>query len=146
MEAIVPHARIAVEKNQMFAALIFVMSVAMAAQFAIYFWRSAFLARAAEPVSERIQMVQEGIASSDFAGIALLTEICPNLGSNKDRFVVVRAYYQLLRGLATFSKAILPQASQWVQNEMAACTRFGVVSMDARLKSNEAFLAELRSY
>lgn len=134
----------------MFAALIFVMSVAMAAQFAIHFWRAAFLATAAQPVSERIQMAQENISNSmqqnDFRAISSLTEICPDLGSAERRFVAVRAYYQLLRGLASFSKAVLPQASNWAQNEMVACTRFVAVSMDARLKSNEAFLAELRSY
>ncbi|HEV2102387.1 MAG TPA: hypothetical protein VGR58_06365 [Candidatus Acidoferrum sp.] len=134
----------------MFAALIFVMSVAMAAQFAIHFWRSAFLTTAAQPVSERFQMAQESISNSiqqnDFGAISSLTEICPDLGSAESRFVAVRAYYHLLRGLASFSKAILPQASNWAQNEMAACARFVAVSMDARLKSNEAFLAELRSY
>lgn len=70
----------------------------------------------------------------------------PELFPRESRFVAVRAYYQLLSALASFSKAILPQASNWAQNEMGACTRFVAVSMDARLKSNEAFLAELRSY
>ncbi|HEV2489353.1 MAG TPA: hypothetical protein VGT03_06075 [Candidatus Acidoferrales bacterium] len=134
----------------MFAALIFVMSLAMAAQFAIYFWRSAFLATAALPISERIQMAQESISNAlnqnDFGAISSLTEICPDLGSPAGKFASVRAYYQLLRGLASFSKAILPSASMWAQNEMAACTRFVAVSMDLRLKSNEALLAELRSY
>jgi hypothetical protein len=134
----------------MFAALIFVMSVAMAAQFAIHFWRSAFLVTAALPVSERIQTAQESISDSmqqdGFRAISSLTKICPDLGSTESRFVAVRAYYQLLSALASISKAILPQARDWAQNEMGACTRFLAVSMDARLKSNEAFLAELRSY
>lgn len=134
----------------MFAALIFVLSVAMAAQFAIHFWRSAFLAKAAQPVSERIQIAQESISNavkqSDFRAISSLTEICPDLGAAENRFVGVRVYYQLLRGVAAFSKIAMPQAGKWAQKEMAACSRFLAVSMDARLKSNEAFLAELRSY
>jgi hypothetical protein len=134
----------------MFAALIFVMSVAMAAQFAIHFWRSAFLATASLPVSERIQMARESISdalnNNDFGAVTSLTEICPDLGSPAGKFGLVRAYYQLLRGLASFSNAVLPSASKWAQSEMAACTRFVAVSMDIRLKSNEALLAELRSY
>ena len=134
----------------MFAALIFVMSVAMAAQFAIHFWRSAFLATAAQPVSERIQIAQEGISNAlkqnDFQAISSLTEICPDLGSTENNFGAVRAYYRLLNALLSLSKSILPQASNWARKEMATCTRFVAVAMDARLKSNEAFLAELRSY
>jgi len=134
----------------MFAALIFVLSVAMAAQFAIHFWRSAFLAKAALPVSERIQIAQESITNAvkqnDFRAISSLTEICPDLGAAESRFVGVRVYYQLLRGVAAFSKIAMPRAGKWAQKEMAACSRFLAVSMDARLKSNEAFLAELRSY
>lgn len=134
----------------MFAALIFVMSVVMATQFIIHFWRAAFLAWAAQPVSERIQIAQECVSrasqAAEFQAISSLTEICPDLASPANNFSIVRAYYQLLRALASFSKSVLPSASQWAQREMAACTRFVVVSMDARLKSNEAFLAELRSY
>ncbi|HKW88742.1 MAG TPA: hypothetical protein VJN21_08295 [Candidatus Acidoferrales bacterium] len=134
----------------MFSAFIFVLSVAMAAQFAIHFWRSAFLAKAAQPVSERIQMAQEGISNAlkqnDFGAISSLTQICPDLGATESSFGAVRVYYQLLRGVAAFSKSLLPQASKWAQKEMAACTRFVAVSMDARLKANEALLADLRSY
>lgn len=134
----------------MFAALIFVMSVVMATQFIIHFWRAAFLAWAAQPVSERIQMAQQSISSAsraaDFQAMSSLSEICPDLGSPANGFGLVRAYYQLLNALASFSKSVLPSASKWAQTEMAACTRFVAVSMDARLKSNEAFLAELRSY
>lgn len=134
----------------MLAALIFVMSVAMAAQFAIHFWRSALLATAAQPVSERIHMAQEGISNAvqqnDFQAISSLTGICPDLGATENNFGAVRTYYRLLSAMSSLSKSILPQASKWARKEMAICTRFLAVSMDARLKSNEAFLAELRSY
>jgi hypothetical protein len=134
----------------MFAALIFVMSVAMTAQFAIFFWRSAFLATAAQPVSERFRMAQDSFSNAlnqnDFAAISSMSDLCPSLDPGVKKLGAVRVYYQVLRALAALSHSLLPQASKWTQCEMAACRRFVAVSLDSRLQSNEAFLAELRSY
>jgi hypothetical protein len=138
------------ETREMFAALIFVMSVVMTAQFAIFFWRSAFLATAAQPVSERILLAQSSLSNAlnqnDFAAMSSMSDLCPDLNPAARKLGAVRLYYQALRTLAALSNAILPVGSNWARREMATCTRFVAVSLDARLKSNEAFLAELRSY
>lgn len=134
----------------MFAALIFVMSIAMTVQFAIFFWRSAFLATAALPVSERFRLAQDTLSNAlnrnDFAAISSISDLCPNLDPGVKKLGAVCLYYKSLRALSALSQSLLPQASKWAQREMAACTRFVAVSLDARLQSNEAFLAQLRSY
>ncbi|HEV2222751.1 MAG TPA: hypothetical protein VGR84_07085, partial [Candidatus Acidoferrales bacterium] len=58
----------------------------------------------------------------------------------------VRSYHQAMRSVAYLCKAVVPQASAWARQEMAACTQYVAVSMDLRLKSNQDFVAELRSY
>jgi hypothetical protein len=134
----------------MFAALIFVMSVAMTVQFAIFFWRSAFLATAAQPVSERFRLAQDSLSNAlnqnDFAAMSSMSDLCPILDPSVKKLGAVRLYYQALRALSALSQSLLPQASKWAQREMAVCTRFVAVSLDARLESNEAFLAQLRAY
>jgi hypothetical protein len=132
------------------AALIFVISAAMLAQFTLFFWRANLLGVASQAVSERMQTAQasfsNAVGEDDFATISAMSEICPNLGATEAKLGSVRLYYQALRGLASLCQSLLPKSSAWAQREMVACTRFLAVSMDMRLKSNEDFLAELRSY
>lgn len=135
----------------MFAALIFVLSGAMLAQFTVFFWRANMLAVAAQPVSDRLRSAElsfpNALNQNDFSAIAAMSEICPNMGSPSTlNLWPVRSYYCAMRSLAYLCKAVLPQASAWARREMAACTQYVAVLMDLRLQSNQDFVAELRSY
>lgn len=135
----------------MFAALIFVLSGAMLAQFAAFFWRANMLAVAARPISDRLSSAElnfpNALNQNGFSTITAMSEICPNMASPSSlRLWPVRSYYRAMRSLAYLSKAALPQASAWACQEMASCTQYVAVSMDLRLQSNQEFVAELRSY
>jgi hypothetical protein len=140
-----------VEENQMFAALIFVLSGAMLAQFTAFFWRANMLAVAAQPISQRLRSAElsfpNALNQNGFSTIAAMSQICPNMGSRAPaKLWQVRSYYRAMRSLAYLCKAALPQASAWARREMASCTQYVAVSMDLRLRSNQDFVAELRSY
>ena len=135
----------------MFAALIFVLSGAMLAQFVAFFWRANMLAVAAQPVSERLRSAElsfpNALNQNGFSAITAMSEICPSMGSPSSlRLWPVRSYFRAMRSLAYLCKAVLPQASAWARQEMASCTQYVAVSMDLRLQSNQEFVAELRSY
>jgi hypothetical protein len=140
-----------VEENQMFAALIFVLSGAMLAQFVVFFWRANMLAIGAQPVSDLLRSAELSFSNAlnrnGFSTISAMSEICPNMGAPSAlKLWPVRAYYRAMRSMAYLSKAVLPQASAWARQEMASCTQYVAVSMDLRLQSNREFVAELRSY
>lgn len=133
----------------MFAALIFVISLAMMAQFAFFFWRSNMLTIAAEPISEALAAAQVSFGTSGtsqrFDTVAAMSQICPAIGVASVKLWPARAYYQAMRSLSWLCSAILPQGSSWALQEMAFCTRYIAVSIDRRLVSNQAYLAAMRS-
>ncbi|HEV2315395.1 MAG TPA: hypothetical protein VGR94_08840 [Candidatus Acidoferrales bacterium] len=135
----------------MFAALIFVLSGAMLAQFVVFFWRANMLAVGAQPVSDLLRSAELSFANAlnqnGFSTMTAMSRICPNLGSPSSlQLGRVRSYYRAMRSVAYLCKAVLPQASAWARREMASCTKYVAVSMDLRLQSNQEFVAELRSY
>lgn len=134
----------------MLAALILVISGAMLAQFVVFFWRANMLALAAQPVSSHLHAAQSSFSNAlnqnGFSTLAAMSEICPSMGDSDFKLWPVRLYHGAMSFLAYLCKAILPQASAWARQEMDACTQYVAVSMDLRLKCNQDFLAELRSY
>lgn len=132
----------------MFAALICVISLAMMAQFAIFFWRANMLAIAAEPVSDVLLTAQSSFSvsrdSADFETFAALSKICPAMGTDSLKLWPARAYYQAVRLISRCS-AILPKGNSWARQEMAFCSRYAAVSLDRRLISNQACMAAMRS-
>ena len=135
----------------MFAALIFVLSGAMLAQFVVFFWRASMLVVAALPVSERLRSAELSFANAlnqnGFSTMTAMSRICPNLGPpSRLKLGRVRSYYRAMRSVAYLCKVVLPQASAWAHREMASCTQYVAVSMDLRLQSNQEFVAELRSF
>ncbi|MHB8412271.1 MAG: hypothetical protein ACYDDI_10045 [Candidatus Acidiferrales bacterium] len=134
----------------MLAALILVISGAMLTQFVVFFWRANMLAVAAQPISERLHAAELSFSSAlnqnGFSTITAMSEICPSMGTFSFRLWPVRCYHSAMSSLAYLCNTALPQGSAWARREMAACTQYVAVSMDLRLKSNQEFLAELRSY
>ena len=135
----------------LFAAIIFVMSVAAMVQFAVLSWRAGLLRTVARPLDgESDSMARQTVAllhSQDFAGLSALQEICPDLsGSKAPKLHSVHLYYKALRGLSALGNAVLPNtpAAAWARSEMALCTRFAAAVLAERLERNRAVLAEAR--
>ncbi|HEU5410533.1 MAG TPA: hypothetical protein VFU57_05900 [Candidatus Acidoferrales bacterium] len=131
----------------MFAALICVISLAMMAQFAIFFWRANMLAIAAESVSNNLIAAQSSFAattaSEEFETLATISRICPAIGPDSLKLWPARAYYRAMHLISRCSA--IPQGSSWARQEMAFCARYAAVSMDRRLSSNQAYVAAIRS-
>ncbi|HKV29023.1 MAG TPA: hypothetical protein VJN90_12200 [Candidatus Acidoferrales bacterium] len=134
----------------MIAALILVLSGAMLTQFVVFFWRANMLALAAQPVSDRLRAAESSFSKAlnqnGFSTITAMSKICPNMGSPNLKLWPVRSYHLAMRSVAYVCNAALPQASAWARQEMAVCTQYVAVKMDLRIRSNQDFVAELRSY
>lgn len=135
----------------MFAALIFVLSASMLAQFVVFFWRANMLAIGAQPVTDLLRSAElsfpNALNQNGFSTIMAMKQICPNMGSHSPaKLWQVRSYHGAMRSVAYLCETVLPQASAWARQEMASCTQYVAVSMDLRLQSNQEFVAELRSY
>ena len=134
----------------MLAALIFVMSVAALAQFAVFTWRAGLLSMAEQPLSQELcktaGISASSIGAKDFEALSSLQQMCPELKQASHELWPVRAYFQVVRVLAWLGGAKLPIWAAWANREMATCTRYLAVVMDQRLQSNKACFAQVRSY
>jgi hypothetical protein len=128
----------------MLAALIFVLSSLLLAQFVFYAWRAAMVSAASAPLSEQMQQVTglppTGVRPEDFPVLASLHAACPPLGDRSHNLTPVRIYYRCLRFLDHFAPNGL---SPWTQREMAVCARFAAVCLDRRLRHNQEWLMGL---
>ncbi len=134
----------------MFAALIFVISVAALAQFAVFTWRAGLLSMAEQPLSEElcntVGISVNAIAAKDFRTLSSLHQMCPELKQASRELWSVRAYFHVVRALGWLGGSKLPAWASWTSREMALCTRYVAVVIDQRLQSNKACLAQVRSY
>jgi hypothetical protein len=130
----------------MFAALIFVISVAALAQFGLFTWRAGLLSLADHPLSEQIcnaaGISANSISPEDFETLSSLHKVCPELKQASRELWPVRVYYNMVRALGWLGGNKLP----WASSEMALCTRYVAVVIDQRLQRNQACLAQLSSY
>lgn len=135
----------------MVAALIFVVSLAAAAQFVVLSWRAALFAIAAEPLSDAGYKAMDVLASrlepQDFRAVSALRRICPDVTGSKSRGMWnVAAYYRILEFIQDASRAFVPTCSAWSEREMAACTRYAAVAFDQQLQSNRVCMAQIQSF
>lgn len=133
----------------MVASLILVISGVMLAQFVVAFWRANMLETASQPVSEAFSAAQASLGKTanldDFASVAAMSKLCPDVTVSTISLWPVRIYYQALRLISLLCSAAFPQGSSWARQEMVFCSRYLAVSVDRRLLSNQAYLAALRS-
>jgi hypothetical protein len=132
------------EAEEMFAAMLFTISVVAMSQFALYYWRAVLAGVAAQPVSNRVldaAHVEDGrLLPQHFETMAELHELTPDLKPNQSGLGLVRAYYRLVQGLG-----ILPMLAAWSERERLVCTRYAAVQVDRRLQANLELAASLRS-
>jgi hypothetical protein len=131
------------------AALIFVISLASAIQFAVLSWRAGLLKIAAEQLSPEWEPVAEPIAKSiiynGFSSLTAYSDLCPDLGG-APRFRSLRLYYRALELMDAIVSAVSPQNLGWAKREMALCTRCAAVMLSHRLEQTQALSAAARSF
>jgi hypothetical protein len=134
---------------------ILVFSLAALAKFAVHYLRTLLLETASQPLSEKALEAGLGklnLGPEEFEAVLNMHRICPPLEKKRTGLALVRAYYHSLRAMALLAESKLAQAAGltglagWVQQEMAACTRYAAVMLDQRLAANLATAAKIQSY
>ena len=123
----------------MIAAIIFVISLVMLAQFFVAYCRSLLAAYAKIEVSAqacRIAGLGSGDARADeFHRLFQLVRLCPDPGDDGLELRAVHAYYGLLSALQ-LPFAFAPTAATWVARPRADCAHFLAVALDRRVAGN----------
>jgi hypothetical protein len=132
----------------MFAALIFVFSVAALIQFALSQWRAMWITIAAQPLSPFFT-TSTGLAGDDIRPehFDFLTHTSKQLGASAKQKNLwlreVQIYYRTIRALNQVLEKHLPFFSTWANHELVACSRYAAAILDQRLSSNLAFASEI---
>ncbi len=133
----------------MVAAILFAISGAALAQFALYYWRSVVAGVAAQPVSDKVRAAAgvdgASVGARDFAAVMSLHELTPGLQGDGGGLRVVRAYYSVAELISRLASVRLPLLAAWSEREMATCSRYVAVLVDRRLEHNLTCAAEIRS-
>jgi hypothetical protein len=133
----------------MFAAMLFAISIVALSQFALYYWRAVLSGVAAQPVSHRVleaARVEGGsLTASDFATLAGLHDLTPDLQPQRSGLSLVRLYFRAIGAMEAVFGGSLPSVAAWGQRERAICARYAAVQIDRRLQANLELAASLRS-
>ena len=133
----------------MFSAMLLTISVIALSQFALYYWRAVLSGVAAQPVSDRVMAaarVQDGrLTGEDFARLAGLHDLTPDLHPGRGGLGRVRLYFRAIDGLKSTVGRQLPSLAGWIERERLICARYAAVQIDRRLQANLALAAALRS-
>ena len=133
----------------MLSAMLIVFSLTALAQFALYYWRAVMAGVAAQPVSERaleaVGLLGSRPTSRDFATLAGLHALTPELQPGKDGLGLVCAYYDMVELLGARVGKHFPAVAAWSERERTICACYAAVQMDRRLHANLALATSLRS-
>ena len=114
-------------------ALLFVISMAGFAQFAIYYWRACIATTLGEPVSPQVRNAAgisgSVIGSHDFRTITKLHDSISGKSQRGRKLRAIRAYYWFVEKLGS----IVPAAGNWAETEMAMCSHYMAVQVDRLL-------------
>jgi len=133
----------------MFAAMLFLISTAALAQFAIYYWRAVMAGVASQPVSARVldsvHAPDGRLAGAHFPALAELLNLTPDLHTTHRGLGLVSAYYATMHAADTLFGKHFPGVAAWSAHEQVICARYAAVQIDRRLQDNLALSASLRS-
>jgi len=137
-----------IEDEVMFTTMLLTISVIALSQFALYYWRAVLSGVAAQPVSDRVlaaAQVQNGrLTGEDFAHLAGLHDLTPELNPGRGGLGLVRLYFRAIGGLKS-ATGRMPAVAGWIDRERVICARYAAVQIDRRLQTNLALAAALRS-
>lgn len=125
------------------------ISIIALAQFGVFYWRAIVAGVAAEPVSDRVLEavnVSNGeLSAKDFAVLAELHDLTPDLQTAKSSLGFVRFYYHVVNFVGMVAGDRLKAVSAWAEGEGGLCARYAAVQIDRRLQANLALAASIRS-
>ena len=134
----------------MFAAILFAISIVTLAQFALYYWRAVLAGVAAQPVSsavyEAVHVPEAELRGADFAKLASLLDLTPELRGAQGGLGSVGLYYQAMEQIAKLFGKLSPALALWSEQERVLCARYAAVLVERRMEANLAQAASLRSF
>jgi hypothetical protein len=138
-----------VEARGMFAAMLFAISIVALAQFALYYWRAVLSGVASQPVSsavfEAVRVPEAALRGADFAKLASLLDLTPELKGAHGGLASVGVYYKMVGKIAHLFGSLSPALAFWSEQERVLCARYAAVLVERRLEANMAQAASLRS-
>ncbi len=133
----------------MLAALIFTIALVAMVQFGLFYWRAVMTSVATLPISSRVleaaHVSDATLSGADFAKLASLYALTPELKSGDSSLRVVQFYYDLLESARGMFGQLSPAVANWSARETALCARYAAVQIERRLQSNLAQAADMRS-
>lgn len=134
----------------MIAALILAVSIVALCRSGLYYWRSLLAGVAAQSVSTGIleaARVENGrVTGGDFAMLAGLHDLIPDLHPGRGGLGFVRLYYRILDGIGAVAGRYMPVVAGWSERELAICARYAAVHVDSRRQATLELAASARSY
>jgi hypothetical protein len=132
----------------MMAALICVISLAVFAQFFVWYCRSILAPTRRVVLSERVREVtgiaDQEVAPDDFHRLLQLVRLCPERGDDGSEIRAVGTYYRVLAMLKRMSKMTGPRIARWVDHERQDCSYFAAVALDRRISySRDLFTQQI---
>jgi hypothetical protein len=133
----------------MFAAMLFAISIVALAQFALYYWRAVLSGVASQPVSravlEAVHVPEAELRGADFARLASLLDLTPQLKGRQGGLGSVGLYYKAISKTSELFGQLSPALAVWSEQERLLCARYAAVLVERRLEANLAQAASLRS-
>jgi hypothetical protein len=121
-----------------------IVSVAVGAQFFLGYWRALLAGKAAQPLSDKLFVAagfqHAAIRAQDFSRLLSLYRLMPDLKTLPNTVWRLRVHYSAVKMIRR-----LPAVGGWARKEMAICTSCLAVLVDQRLLVNLACAAETRS-
>ena len=132
----------------MMAALICIVSLAVFAQFFVWYCRSILAPSRQVALSERVREVtgiaNQEVAPDDFNRLLQLVRLCPERGDDRSEIRAGGTYYWFLDMLKRISVVAGPRIAQWADHERRDCSYFAAVALDRRISySRDLFTQQI---
>jgi hypothetical protein len=96
-------------------------------------------------VLEAAQVSDANLSGTDFAKLASLYALTPELESGDSSLRVVQMYYEFLESVRGMFGQLSPAVANWSARETTLCARYAAVQIERRLQANLAQAAAMRS-
>lgn len=133
----------------MIASLILVFSIAVFAQFFVFYTRSLIAASTKHSLSESVREIAgitgQRVQTAQFARLLQLVELCPGPGNDEMGIRAVRAYFGILSVVSTvfthLPSAVIAKAAKWAEGERTSCAYFAAAALDQRMAYSRTLLS-----
>lgn len=132
----------------MIAAVICVSSLAVFAQFFIWYCRAIVAPSLKVALSDRVREVtgiaNHEVGADDFDRLLQLVRLCPERGDDRSEIRAVGTYYGLLAAVDRVSGSLAPGLAAWARHERQNCSYFAAVALDRRISySRDLFTQQI---